>query len=98
MSKVKFVTDSGEELSSNEMVQRLMKRVSDLEREATEQRELIDNLITQVGYLEWHLEWQRKDESLKINTDAFVEYGAAQPVEYPFFGQGQDIISFGGTD
>ena len=94
MSKVKFVTDSGEELSSNEIVQRLMKRVSDLEREVTEQRELVDNLITQVGYLEW----QRKDESLKIDTDAFVEYGAAQPVEYPFFGQGQDVISFGGTD
>ena len=94
MSKVKFVTDSGEELSSNEMVQRLMKRVSQLESEVEEQRELIGNLITQVGYLEW----QRKDESLKIDTDAFVEYGAAQPVEYPFFGQGQDIISFGGTD
>ena len=94
MSKVKFVTDSGEELSSNEMVQRLMKRVSDLESEAAEQRELIDNLITQVGYLEW----QKRDESIRIDTDQPLEYGAAQPVEYPFFGQGQDILSFGGTD
>ena len=98
MSKVKFVTDSGEELSSNEMVQRLMKRVSDLEREVTEQRELVDNLITQVGYLEWHLEWHRKDESIKIDTDHATEYGAAQPVDYVFLGQGQDVISFGGTD
>ena len=90
MSKVKFVTDSGEELSSNEIVQRLMKRVSDLERESAEQRELIGNLISQVGYLEW----QRKDESLKIDTDRAVEYGAAQFVDYPYLGQGQDIITF----
>ncbi len=94
MSKVKFVTDSGEELSSNEIVQRLMKRVSDLERESTEQRELIDNLITQVGYLEW----QKRDEEIKIDTDHALEYGAAQPVDYVFLGQGQDVISFGGTD
>ena len=94
MSKVKFVTDSGEELSSNEMVQRLMKRVSYLESELEEQRELIGNLISQVGYLEW----QKKDESIRIDTDQPLEYGAAQPVEYPFFGQGQDILSFGGTD
>ena len=90
MSKVKFVTDSGEELSSNEMVQRLMKRVSELERESTEQRQLVDNLITQVGYLEW----QRKDESLKIDTDRAVEYGSSQFVDYPYLGQGQDIITF----
>jgi hypothetical protein len=94
MSKVKFVTDSGEELSSNEMVQRLMKRVSLLESESVDQRELIDNLLTQVGYLEW----QKNDESIRIDSDHSLEYGAAQPVEYPFFGQGQDVISFGGTD
>ena len=94
MSKVKFVTDSGEELSSNEMVQRLMKRVSNLESEVEEQRELIGNLITQVGYLEW----QKRDEEIKIDTDHATEYGAAQPVDYVFLGQGQDVISFGGTD
>ena len=94
MSKVKFVTDSGEELSSNEIVQRLMKRVSNLESEVEEQRELIGNLISQVGYLEW----QKRDEHIKIDTDHSLEYGAAQPVDYVFLGQGEDVISFGGTD
>ena len=31
MSQVKFVTEEGEELSPNETIQKLMKRVSDLE-------------------------------------------------------------------
>ena len=36
MSKVKFVTEDGEELSKNEAIQRLMKRVSDLEKRVYE--------------------------------------------------------------
>ena len=79
MSTAIFVTEKGEELSSNEMIQQLMKRVSELENRVKE--------------LENPFGWG--DYVVPGAYDDTISFGAAQPVPMTFLGgEGVDTISF----
>ena len=52
MAKVKFVTEGGEEFTKNEMIQHLMKRVSELEGDVRETSQMVDLLLARLAYLE----------------------------------------------